>query len=162
MYAFVFVPLPRSRGRQKIRPPHLTPEAFLPLGATAAAGKEIGVVAAAPAVAQFRRKTDDPRPVQSYGTFFISLHPLWRSLAGAAVGRTLSLNPARTNWLLTWLLRGRNFSRLIRGNFNCYFGGHVCNNMQNTRAAAHHLKITERNYPENGLKYGAQACPLPR
>ena len=47
MRKYVFIPLPRSLRGQKIRPPHLAPEAFLPLGATAASGKEIGVAAAA-------------------------------------------------------------------------------------------------------------------
>ena len=41
-----------------------------------------------------------------------SLSPFWLlSLVRRAGRRTLSLNTARTNWLLTWLLGGRYFSK---------------------------------------------------
>lgn len=48
------------------------------LGATARRQKKL---VSPPPLPLFRGKTDDPRPVQSYGAFFISLHPLSLSLS---------------------------------------------------------------------------------
>ena len=109
MRKYVFIPLPRSLRGQKIRPPHLAPEAFLPLGATAASGKEIGVAAAA-CVALSPVWAENGRPssgAKLWRFFHFPTSALSPSDSAVAAGKADALIKYRADKLAAYLASAR-------------------------------------------------------